>query len=419
MATVTPQRFQGRWVVDLRAFGFGQRYRLSVPPDAPEVAAVHAAYGLLEKLRRGSAAESSPPAQEILPGTAPGGGLGGDCMFRFACDEWIGRQQWRTEGGAKWGRGTLTTVRRELGHLRIAQFEAPTGDDLLLGYVRGLREKGLAPASRRGRLSIAARVLKFCRRRGWLATMPEIPRAMEGGEPARAPIAFTPYTEVMFRKLRAEVLSKFRPGSIPDCPPGQEDAYRARRRLYLSFAFYTGVHTADLDSLKAESILLDFGMYMRVNSKSSRFVSPEPFDMPEGLRLDIEEELRRLGREWNPGELICGGRWMFALRTVKRAAKRLGLPPFDFRTVARRSCVWHYALLGWPEEHSSRILGHVDRRMIATVYRQYIPQRLRSPVAVPWTIENATRHPWRMDRPKAADVIPFQRPRAAEGGDDE
>jgi hypothetical protein len=46
----------------------------------------------------------------------------------------------------------------------------------------------------------------------------------------------------------------------------------AKRRLYLSFGFYTGAHTVDLDKLVSERVrLTDFGcLFQRHNQKSAR-----------------------------------------------------------------------------------------------------------------------------------------------------
>jgi hypothetical protein len=177
------------------------------------------------------------------------------------------------------------------------------------------------------------------------------------------------------------------------------------------------MHTEDLDRLTAEAVAIDFGSYTRTNTKSSKYVRPENFDMPEGLLADCIAEQTRLGRAWRPGEKICGGRWgSQGPIACGVATKRLALPPFNFRTTARRSCVWHYALLGWSERDMSEILGHVDQQMIRTVYLR-VPTRMRSPVKVPWTIDNVARMPWRTDKPKAA-VLQFARPLRAVDGDE-
>lgn len=410
MATVSPQWDGTRWVVDLRGFGLGQRYRLAGAggPDAA-VEATNAAWVLLRRLERERDLGANPTnSQQTLPGTAPGGGLSGDCLFRFACDEWAPRQQWDTVGGARWGEGYLKLVRRELGHLRIAQFEPPTGDDLLLSYARNLKEKGFAPATRRNRISIAARVLAYCKHRGWLERVPLTPKAAERGE-RPAVIDFTVYTEAMFRTLRAAVFANANVGAFNRiCRTDEERVdYIARRRLYLSFAFYTGMHTEDLDRLTAEAVAVDFASYTRTNTKSARYIAPENFDMPEGLLADCNAEQTRLGREWRPGEKICGGRWgSQGPIACGVATKRLELPPFNFRTTARRSCIWHYALLGWNERDMSEILGHVDQKMIRTVYLR-VPTRMRSPAKVPWTIDNVARMPWRIDKPRAV-ILPFK-----------
>jgi hypothetical protein len=236
--------------------------------------------------------------------------------------------------------------------------------------------------------------------RGLLPALPLKPKPAVTGETLRSPDSPW-YTEADFRALRDGLfagseqelsawLARAGAGSVID--------YVARRRLYLSFAFYTGMHVADLDALSDDHVSPDFGSYTRTNTKSARSVGLATFDCPEGLWDDIRAEVARLGRPWRVGELICGGPWPNGSRVLQSTAKRLGLPlPVNFRSVFRRSTAYEYAVRGWSEREVADILGHVDERMVREVYRR-VPLRLRSPVKIPWNRESTARllggQPW-------------------------
>jgi integrase len=400
MPTVSPRLWRAKWVVDLRGFGFGQRHVLAIPGDASEVEAIHAAYALLERLRRGSAAES-PPQPALL-----GAGLDGQALFTAVAAQWAERKQYRREGSKRYGLEYLRLLRKELGPQTIGSFEPPAGDDLCLRYVRKLRDEGYAEKTQRNRLSTLFQILHFAQRRGWLKGLPHKPSTeAPAGTPEQHEIVT--YTEADFRRLRAEIFSGVadnrRWGGAGMSAEKRADII-ARRRLYLSFAFYCGLHTIDLDRLVADHALVDIGRYLRRNSKSARWVKEAIFTMPEQLLLDCEEELRRLGRDWQSGEKIAGGPWGRRGPAVMRvAAEHLGLPPVDFR-IFRKSCAREYALRGWNERDVSEILGHVDQRMIREVYLR-VPVEMRSPVKVDWTVESST-FPWlSMRRPRR--VIPY------------
>jgi integrase len=415
------------WVIDLRGFGFGQRYRLTGVDGArptTEVEAMHAAYALLRRLEqeRGGELRGGPASAaraEALPGTGAGrAGLDGETLFRFAVDEFAARKEYDTAGGRNYGHQELRLVRRELGARRIAEFEAPQGFDVLRAYRDEMRDRGLGPKTRSNRLNTAMQVLAFCAEWGWLRSLPRRPKAIVAGETIIKP-SFDWISEADFRLLRAELgRGKVRAGSAKFLKDRASiEDYFARRRLYLSFAFYTGLHTADLDALTAETVLVDFDRYWRHNTKASRFVKPITLEMPDQLKLDVEAELTRLGRRWRPGEAIAGGRWPNVQKVLAGACARAGLSPVNPR-ILRRSCARMYALMGWPERDISEVLGHVDQRMIREVYVR-IPVEERSPEKVPWTL-TASALPWLgMRRPRK--ILPFERQPslfAAVGDDD-
>jgi integrase len=200
--------------------------------------------------------------------------------------------------------------------------------------------------------------------------------------------------------------------------PGGFLGYVAQRKLGLSVAYYTGMHTLDVWDFRGGDVGLDIGRYVRRNSKSAGCIRPEAFDMPEGLRRDLEAERARLGRDFGADELICGGPWgMGQSNCLERACRLAHLPRANLRTTFRHSTVYNYLLCGWSERDVADILGHVDQRMIREVYRHLSVTAVRSPVRVPWTYENVTSMPWRSRPRSAGQVLPFERPRAEEGGD--
>lgn len=374
-----------RWRVDLRWAGFG-RYVLRAPatPDA-QIEAIHEAYELLGKLR----ATKLPDAQRDLPLPEPGAGpLLSEAIRLFKA----GRERERmTDDNRRYVFGYLDAVDRELGSLRVAAFGPPHGDALLEDYRNRLADQGLSPKTRRNRLNTLMQVLKFCHGRGWLPALPVKPEPTIGREVVNEPV-FDWYTEADFRALRDALYASDDPALRRWHPDRDERAdYVARRRLYLSVGFYTGMHTADLDRLNDRSLNPTFGgeygVFERVNTKSAACVPPKPLPMPEQLCVDAETELRRLGRRWHVAEAIAGGRWPESTRLLRDLAVRLQLPPrVNFR-IFRRSTVYHLCLLGWPEEETSEYLGHVDREMVNSVYRR-VPLAIRSRERLDWTNGN-------------------------------
>jgi hypothetical protein len=179
----------------------------------------------------------------------------------------------------------------------------------------------------------------------------------------------------------------------------------AKRKLYLSVAYYTGMHTADLDRVPGEWLAWEVGRYRRENQKSARCIRPAIFDMPEQLRIDCEAEVRRLGRQWGPSDLVCGGPWPGGTKLCGRATlflwpdERTRPAAFTFR-LARRSTAWEYCVRGWPAEQIAEILGHVDRTMVDEVYRRCDQLGLISDRRLPWTVGSAPRGAPRTSRAK-------------------
>lgn len=343
MAYPTPTLRAGAWVVDLRPFGFGQRYKLGDAGDLVELAAVHAAYSLLERLRRERAAE--PVAQLVLPTGAPE-------TFAAGLDAWEARKVYGTAGGERGGKVYAKLVRRELGAYALRDFCPPAGNDRLHAYARTLTDRGLSPRTVRNRFSTVMQVLHFCAARGWVVC-PERPPL-----PGNPPPVFRWITESNFRALRDEIFSRGA-RTRPD--------HYARRRFYLSWLFYTGSHTADADALTVDSIFVDGGSYIRRNSKSAAVVPDEQFEMPEPLIDDLRELERAVGG-FKPADPLGGGPWKKVALRLGDASDRLDFPHRVNPRILRRSFAREMFQRGYSEQEVADRMGHVDLTMLHEVY---------------------------------------------------
>jgi integrase len=222
-------------------------------------------------------------------------------------------------------------------------------------------------------------------------SLPEKPEGIVGDEVKGVP-EYRWYTEADFRKLRDGLYQNESPRArlkvwLPDA--AEREDFIARKRLYMSVGFYTGMHTIDLDNLTGSDFSVDTGHFLRTNTKSSRSVPVRTLKMPEQLQLDLKAEIRRLGRPFYADEQIAGGPWHMPTKEPNRAAQRLKLDPWTYR-VARRSTAYHLFLLGWSERDVSEYLGHVDQTMIRAVYAR-VPVDLRSSEKLEWTNANLAR----------------------------
>lgn len=372
-----PKFSGGVWSVDLRWAGFG-RYDLDGAKD--EATALHLAYAKLMELRDQAGALA---AQTSFAFTA------GPLLREAIRLHWAGREREKMSPDVRrYVRGYLDQLDRRLGGVKVQAFAPPHGDQLLIDWRNDLVDERLKPRTRRNYLNHLMQVLTFSRKRGWLPDLPSKPKPTVGTEVLNDP-EWEWYTEDEFRRLRAGIYDQHdEPGDL--CIHIKDRDARldliARRRLYLSAAFYTGMHTRDLDQLTDRSVSVAFRWFERVNSKSARCIDDRNIDAPEQLIEDAAVEQERLGRYWTPGEAIAGGPWPQVTRVLQSTAKRLGLPRVNLR-ILRRSTAYHLCLLGWPEDEVAEYLGHVDRRMLNEVYRR-LPKQKRSPKRLDWTNEN-------------------------------
>lgn len=379
---LTPRIVGGHYEVDFRKHGFPTKWHIRIgPASLSPIEAIHAAYSKLDELRRARTAE--PTGQLELPAGAPD-------SFAGAMDEWQRRKEYATTDGRDYGEKTARAVRKDLGAYELSDFDGVVGEDRLLAYKRALA--ALAGRTVRNRFSIVGQVLEFAHRRHWIGAIPIMP-AM----PPPAPPRHEWIDEPTFRAVRAGISLQFagapgnRGGNCIQLALGETpEGWTERRRVYLSWAFYVGAHNRDCDLLDDSHVSMDVGIYIRHNSKNAAHVSDESFPMPEPLQDDLRALLAVLGREaWWCGEMIGGGAWAHADRTLARAQAALGIPGARLNVrILRRSFVREMARRGYSERQIADYMGHSDTRMIHEVY-------LRAPKPPGGAVSLWTRAPLR------------------------
>jgi hypothetical protein len=412
----TPVLRRGRWTLDLRWAGLGQ-YTLRTPGiEALAIPATQEAFAVFARERE--AAERNAVQGSIFAGPT----------LRRVARGWLEDREHATTGGRRYvegtsgGAGYVGQIVAKFGDRAVRQFEAPQGTQVLRGWRDEMHAAGLSPKTRRNYLNVLMQILAYAASRDLVKALPVKPRPTKEDETLTSPDQPW-YTETDFRALR----SKLYVGAEDELaswlghhhPGDTVDAYVARRRLYCSFAFYTGMHVWDLDHLNDASCSPDVGTYARSNHKSARSVPVQWFEMPQALHEDVAEELHRLGRPWRHAEPIAGGPWANGSRVLMSTARRHGLPtPVNFRSVLRRSTVHEYCLRGHDVAWVAKILGHVDQRMIDTVYRRVV-QRQRSDRPVPWDRDSTARILRGAPATARAKVVPFRGLELARDSQDE
>jgi len=339
-------------------------------------------------------------------------------MVRDLVSQYHEVHDYPTPKGRSWGGDCKKRVQEGVGGLTATELLGGSGELVIARWRDRMHKDGWRPKSVRNVLNFAKAALEWGQRVRLVppGPLPKLPRFCREGEHMSEP-DFTTLPEADFRHLRAHLFDEalrfqaFTKHLGPDRSRWAD--YIARRQLYLSFAFYTGAHPEDCNGCKGVYLSTDMGRYERHNTKSSRVVESDWFDMPEQLRLDCQAELARRGIPRFPEKeyVFCGehGPWKEATRTLNKAVRRLwpGDPErkgFTFR-IARRSTVWEYTIRGWRTHEIAALLGHVDETMIREVYRRCTQLSLISPVRVPWTLRSGPHGA----PSKSGDVVPFSR----------
>lgn len=380
------------WVADMRPWGGQRRHSLGLPGEADPIEV-----GMACERAKQSLLVAGHIAAPELPFEDEG------LLVRDLVSYYLEARahDYETDGGASYVADYCRRIVKDLGHLPVLALAAPEGILVFNKWRDRLWEEKLANQTVKNCIASLFAVLRWGRSDGRRMTGPlpeKMPRCARAGQNLRNP-RFEFWTEADFRHFRQrwsdEVL---RTGGLrKHCGSDAKkvEDYLARRRMYLSLAFYTGCHVAELDGWRGDWLSVDRGRYQRHNQKSARTVRPIWLDMPEQLQIDCQEEVARLGRPWGDGELVgCGkwGPWKGAIRTLVKATKRLwpdgSRPAWNFMSLARRSTVREYTIRGWRTHEIAAILGHVDNRMVEEVYRRCEELGIISPVRVPWTVNS-------------------------------
>jgi len=404
MGRPTPRWTGKGWEVDLRKpWGLG-RHRVEAPPPPPgELEATHEAYALLARLER----ERPQGAQLSLPATA--GRTIGQLLT-----EWIEKRGYR-RGGSSWVRETAARVQKELGHVALAEICGPRGWEILgewrtkvreTGYPRHYAHKTITvvcgAATMRDRLSVLRGAFEWAAdpKQRYMPFVPNLPDArLHQGE-----VYYTPREEWIdeptFRAVRdaiycgpsaaATIESAWRRYGTP-WPGCTIDDFIARRRLFLSWSFYSGMREQDVAAINDLSVSADFGFYWPFGRKTSD-EEGDPEKMPDPLRADLEYERRRLGRTYFRGEPVTGGPWPRVCEVLRAACRKAGVPPFDVMTL-RHSFAYHKALSGKCDRDQTARLMHLQTSaLVRRVYNNVTPARCRDEAGAAWP-EMRTRAP--------------------------
>lgn len=373
----------GAWVADLRHFGGSQYQALALPASASPVAVGMAVQQKIAELQ--VAASLRAP---MLPGLERPGLTVRELALMYE----------ESRDPDSYVRDYCKFVRAGIGHLAVESMAGKLGTAALRAWRDDLRDRRKwSPRTIRNALNMALAILAWGQDDGRELTG-QLPKKPKHG-PLPPPI-FRTLPEADFRHLRAHLFDEAihwgTLGRFCARVGCTVEDYIARRQLMLSFGFYTGAHPEDANTLRGEYLSVDVGRYERHNTKSSRVVGPDVFDMPEQLQIDCAEELRRRDLPRFPPDEIVTGPWPWrqSSRVLAAACVRLwpdGPARFaDFRTL-RRSCVWEYTVRGWRTHEIAAIVGHVDETMIRTVYRRCTQLGLVSETRKPWNLGTGPR----------------------------
>jgi len=354
-----------------------------------------------------------------LPGLAGRAGM----TLADAILTYVDGRDYERDASEVYVKGLCARIKRHLGHLELSDFDGRAGSLVVLRWVESLRDgtakglkKPLSGHTVQNYLMQLYAVLEDALDAGQIRALPKMPKRLQDkAGPVYVP-KWEHWVETDFRRLRDEWAEDIlRGGRWSKAYGPDREVWKdiiAKRKLYLSMAYYTGLHTADLDRVPAEWLSWEVGRYRRENTKSASCVRPAVFDMPEQLQVDCAEEARRchdLGKPWRPDDLVCGGPWSQGCDLMRTAWRRLwpderNRPPtWNFR-LARRSTAWEYCVRGWPAELIAEILGHIDRKMVSEVYRRCDQLGLISPVRLPWKIGTAPKGQSRTGRAKVIEL---------------
>lgn len=373
---------RGNWVCDLSD---GRRIVIgrARPPGLPVLTELQAGAALLAGLLAAPAQQAlSPTLGTIFDELRAARATPGDA------------RAWRTVHGRRWWDQARARL-RPWDARRMLEFEPGQHHMSALALeVRTALRAEVGGKRAHDVLTVLWQALRWAVDGGWLQRLPRRPSALGPGESLRTDHRAEWWVEADMRALRAalyrdldnpryRVLRDDLPGAALRAGCASVAEFIAKRRLFVSFSYYTGMRRADLESLDNLAVSTLTGQYSRRGQKTG--VAPKKFPMPAQLADDVDELLRLLGRPFRSGEKILAGRWPTVTAVWRAAAQAAKLPlrPAPTPMVFRRSCAREYALRGWERGHTADILGHVDTKMVTDVYEDpAIPQSRGA--GVPW-----------------------------------
>jgi integrase len=377
----TPRWTGSVWQVDLREpWKLGRHVLPGIPKDGI-AEAVHAAYAMLGRLE---AARPSSPQLALPVEAGP--------TFVAVVDEYLLRRRYQSQGGKRGVEEYAKACKRDFGHLPVAAFAPPRGTDLLFAAVKRWRAAGLSAGTANNRLCLIRCVLRWASEpeRRYVAALPTFPSPKTDPDELLSRALDKWVDEATFRAARDVIYSHqtarnmlaadLRRRGLLGTAAEVHDLV-CRRKLFLSFAFYTGMRRFDLWALVDASISPDFACFARQGHKTGIDASAEA--VPPPLARDLAAERQRLGRPYRKGEAIAGGPWKNVCRVLASACDLAGVERFNLRD-CRRSFVYHKALAGVREDECVRLMGHKDSRMIRTVYLQLLPRLRRDMAGAAW-----------------------------------
>lgn len=376
----TPKWDGAVWRLDLRSpWELGRHVLAGIPREARDEA-IHASYELLARLRA-----KAPTAQLSLPETE-------GRTFGATVEEYLAKRRYASTGGKRAIGEYADACKRDFGVLSLASFAPPQGTDLLFAQVAKWRAAGLSAGTANNRLCLIRGVLRWATEpeQRYLVALPTFPSPKVDPDEPLSRALDKWIDEASFRVARDGIYTH-QTGRNMLAADLRRQGFAGtaaevwdlicRRKLFLSFAFYTGMRKYDLGTLDDRSISPDFACFARFGHKTGIDVTAEA--VPPPLAADLQFERQRLGRPYRRGEAICGGAWKNVCRVLATACDLAGVERFNLRD-CRRSFVYHKALAGVSEADCVRLMGHKDSRMIRTVYLQLLPRLRRDMAGAAW-----------------------------------
>lgn len=269
-------------------------------------------------------------------------------------------------GTARWRRSHGRAVARAIGRVEASRLAGREGALYLHRLAREWRASGLAARTVTHRIAAIRLALRASDLPG-----PSIwPRATDRARGEAPHIPLTRWISVEdFWLLHDRVGDVARTMAGADLDRAGAEDLVLRRRGYLIFGMFCGVHNADADTQAWRHFRS--GAWLRRNVKNHGNPAPEWLPLPPPLADWLSTRI-----PGSPDSPVFGP-WPRVDRALARACVAIGIMPVNYRDF-RRSCATHLATAGEREDAIARWLGHTSTDMVREVYRQVAPIRFES-----------------------------------------